>query len=162
MNETIPRLEALFIWFEETAIGAAVRESVWAFAVIESIHLLGLCLLGGSLLIVDLRLMGFGLTGQPIAKVARRARMWMMLGLAAMIVTGVPLMLSEAIKTYYNTAFWVKISTLPVAILFTFAVRERLTRDDALTVSAKTRLVAAVSVALWFTVAAGGRWIGFS
>lgn len=156
------RLEPLFAWFEDTAIGSAVRESVWAFAAIESAHLLGLCLLGGALILVDLRLLGLGLTPQPIAEVARQARRWMMLGLAIMFATGVPLMLSEAIKTYYNTAFWVKISVLPVAILYTFAVRERVARDPSVEVSARTRLVAAGSLILWFTVAAGGRWIGFS
>ena len=162
MTEEIPRLEALFIWFEDTAVGAAVRDSVWAFAVIESVHLLGLCLLGGTLLLVDLRLLGFGLTGQPIASLAAAARRWMVLGLTIMVATGIPLMLSEALKTYYNTAFWVKIVTLPFAILFTFGVRERMTRDPLLMVSARTRIVAAISIALWFTVAAGGRWIGFS
>jgi len=162
VNGEIPRLEALFIWFEDTPVGAAVRESIWAFAVIESVHLLGLCLLGGSILLVDLRLLGFGLTGQPIAKLAAHARRWMILGLTMMIATGVPLMLAEALKTYYNTAFWVKITTLPFAIAFTFVVRERMTRDESLMVSARTRIVAAVSIALWFTVAAGGRWIGYS
>ena len=85
-----------------------------------------------------------------------------MLGLSIMVATGIPLMLSEALKTYYSTAFWVKITTLPFAIAFTFLVRERMTREPSLTVSFRTRIVAAVSVALWFTVAAGGRWIGFS
>jgi hypothetical protein len=162
MAEEIPRLEALFIWFEETAVGVAVRDSVWAFAVIEAIHLLGLCLLGGALLIVDLRLLGLGLTHQPVAQIARRARGWLVLGVCVMLATGIPLMLSEAIKTYYNTAFWVKISTLPVALLFTFLVRERLARKESAERSPHAKLVALLSIALWFTVAAGGRWIGFS
>ena len=155
------RLEPLFIWFEETALGAAVRDSVWAFAVIESVHLLGLCLLGGALLIVDLRLMGYGLRHQSIRQVAAAARPWLLAGIAIMVLTGVPLMLSEAIKTYYNTAFWVKIITLPFALLFTFTLRARVVRKASIADSI-TRLTAFVSVSLWITVAAAGRWIGFS
>jgi len=77
-------------------------------------------------------------------------------------VSGLLLFLSEAIKCYYNTSFWVKITTLPLALAFTFAVRGRLTRDDALVTSWRSRLVGSASIALWFIVAAAGRWIGFS
>ncbi len=43
-----------FEWCETTPLGLMVRESVWLFPVIESVHLLGLCILGGALLVVDL------------------------------------------------------------------------------------------------------------
>lgn len=151
-----------FQWCENTALGTAVRDSLWAFPVIESIHLLGLCLLGGSLLVVDLRMLGFGLRRQSVAELAHMVRPWLVASIALMVATGVPLFLSEAIKCYYNTAFWVKITTLPVALLYTFGVRERIARNPELDTSPKSRLVAGVSLAVWFTVAAAGRWIGFS
>lgn len=154
--------ESLFLWFEATALGVAVRDSVWAFPVIEAVHLLGLCLLGGSVIVVDLRLLGLGLRGQSIARLARLARPWLVAGIAVMFATGVPLFLSEAVRAYYNTAFWVKMYTLPAAIAFTFAVRERVAARGEGEVNAATRVVGGVSLALWFTVAAAGRWIGFS
>ena len=76
--------------------------------------------------------------------------------------SGLLLFLSEAIKCYYNTSFWVKMATLPLALAFTFVVRGRLTRDDALVTSWRSRLVGSASIILWFIVAAAGRWIGFS
>ena len=159
-------LEPFFRWCEATTIGQAVAQSVWAFPILEAVHLIGLCVLGGALLVVDLRLLGAGLTNQPIARIARYARPWLIGSLVLMVATGVPLFLSEAIKAYYNTSFWVKMCTLPVALAFTFGVRERVARResaDELAGPGKTgRLVGAVSLALWFTVAAAGRWIGFS
>ena len=151
-----------FEWCEATLIGTAVRQSLWAFPVIEAVHLLGLCLLGGSLLIVDLRMLGLGLTRQAIAELARHVRPWLVASVVLMVLTGSLLFLSEAIKCYYNTAFWVKMTTLPVALVFTFAVRERVARNEALDTSARSRLIGAASLALWFTVAAAGRWIGYS
>ena len=151
-----------FQWCEDTFIARGISDSVWLFGVIESVHLLGLCLLGGSLLIVDLRLLGLGLTAQPIAEVARSARRWLITGLVVMASTGIPLFLSEATKCYYNPSFWVKITTLPVALVFTFAVRQRIAGNPALVTSAKSRVVGLTSLALWYTVAAAGRWIGFS
>jgi len=78
-----------------------------------------------------------------------------------MIVTGLPLFLSEAIKCYYNQAFWVKITTLPFALVFTLLIRDRIARADrgGAYIRATT---GAASIALWFVVAAAGRWIGFS
>ncbi len=152
----------LFEWFEATALGTAVRQSLWAFPVIEAVHLLGLCLLGGSVLIVDLRLLGVGLRRAAIAEIAARARPWLMGGIAIMLLTGVPLFLSEAIKCYYNTSFWVKMSTLPFALGFTFGVKGRMASDRTLETSARSRVLGVLSIVLWFTVAAAGRWIGFS
>ena len=155
-------LEPFFRWCESTLVGRAVAESVWAFPILEAVHLIGLCVLGGALLVVDLRLLGLGLTSQPVARLARNARPWLVGSLVVMAATGVPLFLSEAIRAYYNTAFWVKICTLPLALAFTFTVREGVARREADDPGATGRIVGAVSLALWLTVAAAGRWIGFS
>jgi hypothetical protein len=152
----------LFEWLEASFLGQVVRTSVWLFPVTEAIHLLGLCLLGGAVLLVDLRMLGFGLTRQSIHDLARDARPWLITAVVVLVTTGTMLFLSEAIKCYYNTSFWVKITTLPVAIVFTFAVKQRVALAESLDTSARTRVVAALSLALWFTVAAAGRWIGFS
>jgi len=152
-----------FEWCEATAVGSAIRNSQWLFPVIESVHLLALAMLGGALLIVDLRLAGLGLRSQPVRHLARDAQPWLVGSLLVMISTGVPLFLSESIKCYYSPAFWVKMSTLPVAILYTFTVRRTIANSDEARVGPRwNALVGLVSLTLWFGVAAAGRWIGFS
>lgn len=149
-----------FEWCEATFLGTLVRESIWLFPIIEAVHLVALCVIGGSILLVDLRLLGAGLTGHRPSVLADHVRPWLLAGLTVMLTTGVLLFLSEAIKCFYNTSFWVKMATLPVAIVFTFAVKNRAL--DGLDTSARSRVLGAVSIALWFTVAAAGRWIGYS
>ena len=152
-----------FEWAEATALGEAIRNSSWAFAVIESFHLLALAVVGGTVLLVDLRLLGFGLRAQPVADVARDARPWFVGSLIVMLVTGAGLFLSEAMKCYGSTAFAVKMTCLALAIAFTFTVRTNVTMaDEGRVRSAVRKAVALVSLALWFGVAASGRWIGFS
>lgn len=152
-----------FEWCEATAVGSAIRNSQWLFPVIESVHLLALAMIGGALLVVDLRLLGLGLRGQPVRQLARDAQPWLVGSLLVMIATGVPLFLSESIKCYYSPPFWVKISTLPVAILFTFTVRRKVAMADETRLAGHWhKLVGLLSLAAWFTVAAAGRWIGFS
>jgi len=152
-----------FQWCETLWLGQFVVGSLWLFPVIESVHLLALAMLGGSILLVDFRLLGLGLKDRAVAELARDARPWMIGGLIAMVLTGIPLFLSEPIKCYYSTAFWIKMTTLPIALAFAFTVRTRVTRAEPVRHTARRqKLVGALSIALWFTVAAAGRWIGFS
>jgi hypothetical protein len=152
-----------FEWCETLWLGRVVVGSLWLFPVIEAVHLLGLSVLGGSILIVDLRLLGLGLKHRSVSELARQARPWMIGALLVMIATGIPLFLSEAIKCYYNTSFWVKMTTLAIAMVFAFTVRSRVTMSESVRNTARRQvLVGALSIALWVTVAAAGRWIGFS
>jgi hypothetical protein len=147
---------------EASTVGDMIRQSLWLFPVIEAVHLLALCVLGGSLLIVDLRLLGVGLRNQLAGELLRASRPWLVGSLVLMLATGVALFTSEAIKCYYNTSFWVKISTLPMAMLFTFTVRDRVAERAGMSATATTKTVALLSISLWWVVTAAGRWIGFS
>jgi hypothetical protein len=152
-----------FQYLETVWLGRFVVESNWLFPVIESVHLLALALLGGSILIVDMRLVGLGLSGREIKEIAREARPYMNFALVMMVSTGIPLFLSEPIKCYYSPAFWVKMWTLAFALMFTYTISTKATRMEYVRNTARRQvLVGALSIALWFTVASAGRWIGFS
>ncbi len=152
-----------FQWCESSAVGEAIRTSNWLFPAIEAVHLLGLAVIGGAVLIVDLRLSGFVLRRQPVAQLARDAQRWLIVSLMVMFVTGALMFTSEAIKCYYHAAFWVKMTSLLLAIVFTFTVRRKVTLADETRMKPLWgKLVALVSVALWSGVGIGGRWIGFS
>ena len=156
-------LLAFFTWCEQSFIGEAIRNSQWLFPVIESIHLLALVLIAGAVLVVDMRLFGVGLRRQPVAQLARDAQPWLIGGLMVMLTTGILLFLSEAIKCYYSSAFAWKMTSLLLALIFTFSVRRKVALADEGRVGPLwSRLVAVVSVALWSGVGIGGRWIGFS
>jgi hypothetical protein len=152
-----------FQWCYQTAIGEAIRDSTWLFPVIEACHLLGLGLTIGAVLIVDLRLLGVGLTRAPVGQLAAAAQPWLLGSLALMFSSGIPLFLSEAEKCYYSLPFWVKMTSLFLVLVFTFTVRRHVTRTGLPDKRpALGRWTAVTSLVLWFGVAWGGRWIGFS
>jgi len=154
---------SFFTWCENTYLGEAIRGSNWLFPMIESLHLLGLAVIGGAVLVVDLRLLGFGIKGQPVEQLWRDARPWLLGSLTVMLVTGMLLFTSEAIKLYYHEAFWVKMTSLLLSILFTFTAVRRVALAEAGRVSPVwNKVVALVSLLLWSGVGVGGRWIGFS
>ncbi len=152
---------AIFDAMEQTWVGQTIKESLWYFPAIEAVHLLGLAMLGGAILVVDLRLLGFGLSGRPVASVARSANLWLKISIGVLLATGIPLFLSEAVKCYFNTSFWVKMSALAIGLIFTFTVRNRVAASETASPMVY-RLVGAFSIIVWFVVAAAGRWIGFS
>jgi hypothetical protein len=152
-----------FTWIENSGVGGAIRSSSWLFPFIEAFHLLGLAVIGGAVLVVDLRLFGFGLWRQPVAQLARDAQRWLIGSLLVMIATGSLLFTSEAIKCYYHEAFWFKMTSLFLAIVFTFTVHRKVAMADETRVRPLwNKLVALTSVMLWSGVGIGGRWIGFS
>src|SRR3954468_3045551 len=77
-----------FQWCEASSLGAAIRNSVWLFPAIEAVHLLGLAMLGGLVLLLDIRLMGFGVQRKPLAKLAKEVEPWLTSSLLVMLATG--------------------------------------------------------------------------
>jgi hypothetical protein len=151
-----------FQWCYFTPVGEGIRNSTWLFPVIEAVHLLALGLTAGSVLIVALRLMGAGLVKQPVAQIASNAQPWLIAGVAVMFASGFPLFLSESIKCYYSFAFWIKMTSLLLALVFTFTIQRRVTQSDLSDQPLISKLTGLISLVLWFGVAFGGRWIGFS
>ena len=119
-------------------------------------------MIGGAVLVVDLRLLGLGLQRQPVAGLARDAERWLLRGLLVMVSTGILLFMCFATKYYYLTFFWVKMAALLLVIVFTLSVHRRVAMANEAEVSpALCKLVALVSLSLWTIVAVGGRYIGF-
>ena len=152
-----------FEWFYATPVGETIRNSVWLFPVIEAFHLIGLGVIGGAVLLVNLRLLGVGLTRQPVAQLSAEAHPWLLGALALMFASGFPLFLSEATKAYYSFAFWVKMTCLLLVLVFTFTIHRRVTEGGFAEGNPQlAKLTGIISLVLWFGVAWGGRWIGFS
>jgi hypothetical protein len=156
-------LLGFFHWCEQSGIGNTIRQSSWLFPVIEAIHLLGLGVIGGAVLVVDLRLLGLGLRRQSTAELARDAQPWLIGSLLLMMTTGGLLFLSESIKLYYHEAFWFKMASLILAIVFTFTIQRKvILAGETRMRPVWSKVVALVSILLWSGVGIGGRWIGFS
>lgn len=137
-----------------------IRDSTWAFALIEVFHLFGLTLLLGTLTVLNLRLFGWGLKAYPLKAVATDALPWTFVGMAVSITSGVLLFVSEAMKCYGSLPFFVKMGLLAAALLFTFTFNRNLTKADPPS-PAVSKCAACLSIGLWFGVGLAGRAIAF-
>jgi hypothetical protein len=150
----------LFQWLGQTPLTAFMRQSTYAFALVETFHLLSLSILGGSILLVDLRLLGIGLRSQSPAVLDRELKPYLIGGLTVSIVTGSLLVSAEPMKCYYNLAFRMKMLFLALAVFFYFVVQERLFRREPGGGNLSGKLAGIVSLLLWLSVGLAGRAIG--
>ncbi len=138
-----------FQWLDQTSIGEALRTNRVLFPLVSSFHLLGLAMLVGTILIVDLGLLGAGMRSQPVPRIARQLEPFTWAGLALMLITGPILLTGEAIKLYCNLAFWIKLVFVALAIAFYFTIHRNATFDGASLTRTGARYVGIVSLALW-------------
>jgi hypothetical protein len=155
--------EALFIWSETTWFGVIGKTWGAAFAFVEAVHLLGLAVLGGCVIASDGRLLGLMLTDFPARMVVDRSHRVFVWALITCLVTGIFMACGVATKIYFLQVYWFKMLALVAGMLFHFFIRMPLLRHDLDEINpVVVKLVAISSILVWFTVAATGRWIGFS
>ena len=153
---------AFFKWCEASTIGKTISGSVYLFPVVEAVHLLALAVIGGAVLIVDMRLWGFGLKHQPVSRVAKDAEPWLIWSLIVMLVSGFVLMTSEAMRCYYNDAFWLKMYSLFLAMIFTFTDPPRSAAQRGHDAASRRKVVGLISLLLWSGVGVGDGGSGFT
>ena len=102
-------------WLEQTPVGTSIRESLWLFPIIETVHIFGIILLVGATSILDLRLMGLTFRDERVSKLAQRFLPWAWAGFIIQVITGLLLFSSEATKMYGNIGFDIKMLLIAVA-----------------------------------------------
>lgn len=153
-------------WLEQTSVGSAIRQSLWLFPAIETIHLLGMAALVGTVTVLDLRLLGWAARQRSISQVAARMIPWAWAGLAVQLVTGALLFSSEAVKIHGNPAFRLKMLLLLLAgvqalIFQTFMSRRLAEWDERASLPPVAKIMGLTSFLLWVGIVTAGRFIGF-
>ena len=151
---------------DSTAFSTGIRESVWLFPIIETVHLLGIALSAGTILFVDLRLLGLGMKRARLSDVLEQLQPWTLAAFLLMAVTGTLLFLSEAVKCYHSVFFRVKIAMLVLAALnaalFHWKVYPGVAGWDELPrAPGRARLAGGLSLTLWIGIIAMGRAIAY-
>lgn len=154
-------------WLEGTSGSVALHESIWVYPIVESVHVLTLCLFLGMTVMIDLRLLGASFTANPVSQVYRRLSPWMFAGFAVMVVTGALLFYAAPVKTYLNIFFRLKMIFLLTAGLnvtvFHFITARTMPRWDVeKRPPLRVQLAGLASLALWAAIAVCGRMIAYN
>jgi hypothetical protein len=149
-----------FDWAGNTWLGTTVRDTVWAFPLIETFHLLALAILLGTVLIVNLRVFGIGKRFLPASQLARQFEAWMLASIGVLIATGIPMAFSEPMKCFESYSFPIKMGLIVLGIVSQFTIQRRwIMKGDA--DPAKARIAAVISIFVWTAVGAAGKGIPY-
>src|SRR5260370_25248791 len=115
MNHIFP--PAFFQWCLRTSIAQAISQSMWGFAVLETIHLIGLVLVLGSIFVINLRILGFGVK-QPVIQLTKDVAPWGLAGFLLMLGSGIPMFMSAAVTHSGRSPFLIKtvVSLSPILL----------------------------------------------
>ena len=155
-------------WLQATPLSTGIRESTWWYPVIESVHVLSLCLFLGIALFWDLRLLALGLRRVPVSDLASRLMPWTFVGFIFMASSGVLLFVEEPVRFYGNIFFRVKLVALVLAGLnawffhYSGVGRSIIDWDTTAKTPSGARWAGAVSLFLWGVIVVAGRFIAYN
>lgn len=153
-------------WLDQSSLGTTIRQSLWLFPAIETVHLLGMAALVGTISVLDLRLLGWVARGQSVAQLAARLIPWAWFGFVVQVITGALLFSSEAVKIYGNPAFRLKMLLLLLvglqALIFQTVISGKLAAwDERESLPVLAKVAGLSSLLLWVAIVTAGRFIGF-
>ena len=159
--------EPLLQWLEGTAGSVAIRESVLLYPLIETTHVLMLCVFLGMIALLDLRVLGLGLRGVPVSQVAGRLLPWAFAGFAAMAISGLLLFYSGPVRAAGNIFFQIKMGMLALTgvnvLLFHVTIYRRVAEWDGDEIPPlRARMAGLISLTLWSAVVICGRMQAYS
>jgi len=151
---------------QETRVAAAIRESRWLFPTIETLHVLAIGIVVGSITMLDLRLLGLASRDRGVYEVHEEVLPWTWTSFVCAAITGPLMFSSDAVKYYGNIQFRAKMLLLALlgmnAAIFEFGVFRGVANWDRGRIPAAAKLAGGVSLVFWICVVTLGRWIGFT
>ncbi len=154
-------------WLAGTEGSIALRESLYAYPLVESAHVLGIMLFVGTIAMVDLRLLGRAFDSTPVSEMTAKILPWTVAGFIVMAITGLLLFYAIPVRTFHSVWFRAKVLLMVVAFVNVWIFHYRVQRDrerwDTMTVPpAGARICAAVSLGAWSLVIVAGRMIAYN
>jgi hypothetical protein len=153
-------MRQLFVWFGHTPVGLYMRDSTNGFATVETVHLLGLAVLGGVVLLLSLGALKVAVAAQTPAATARSLLPVFSTALTVMIASGVLLVASKPLRYFLSAPFRWKVALLAAGVALYFYLGHRLTRRGDGPILRSDQALAILLLLLWFGVGLAGRLIG--
>ncbi len=161
--DVLPMLD----WLQGTSLAVQIRDSLFAFPLLEAAHVIGLSIVFGTIAIVDLRLLGVASGHRPFRRLAADTLTWTWAAFALTALTGVLMFSTNATVYFHNTYFRAKVLLLVLAainvLVFELTAGRTVQRwDRAPSAPPVGRAVATLSLVIWIGVIVTGRMIGFT
>ncbi|TMJ47019.1 MAG: hypothetical protein E6G85_29200 [Alphaproteobacteria bacterium] len=160
-------LSQFISYFEDSALADNIRENDLLFPLIESVHVVSICLVVGSILVIDLRLLGLASLNRPVGGITKAILPLTWSAFAVAAVSGLLLFVSNATKYLDNGYFVAKVllicaAGLNMVVFHGISAKDLPRWENEAALPLPARLAGGLSILLWVAVVTCGRWIGFT
>ena len=155
-------LENFVDWLAQTPVSQTIQKIGWIIPTVQTIHILSIAAVIGSMVLLDLRVLGIAARTQSLESVSRRLLPWVWRALIVLLLSGAVMVTGEPGRSLVNSIFQLKMALVIVAGVLTFFLQRSLGRASA-TVDAPgdAKAIAALSLVLWVAIVFAGRWIAY-
>lgn len=152
-------------WLGETWLSIGIRESLWVYPMLHFAHILSISVMFGSIVFLDLRLVGAGFRKRRVTDVAEQLLPWTWAGYVLMFLSGALIFSSDPVRYYGSVLFRIKLLLMILAgvnaLVFHYTLYRRVSAWDLDVPPARARLAGAVSITAWVAVIVTGRAVGY-
>ena len=155
------------LWLSTTSPSVFIQEhNSWAIPAIQSIHIVGIALVMGSVLMIDLRILGWAWADQTLRQTTRRFGPWLTGSLSLLLATGILMVIGEPVRELVTFSFWLKMALVAlgalVATMFQRALRRHEQRwETALVHRRSIKTLAILTFLIWACIIVLGRLIAY-
>jgi steroid 5-alpha reductase family enzyme len=154
-------------WLQALPLSVFIHKTAWAFTTVEVVHVFAIAFMIATIMIVDIRLLGYGSAKRPFTDFSRMLLPFTWAAFAIAVIAGALLFMSRPLEYFGNAVFWTKMALIGLAginmIVFEFVtVRGVREWDLAKTPPLAARLAGGISITCWLLVLFCGRLIGFT
>ena len=154
------------LWVQSLGFFTYLREGSWAYPVVMSLHMVGIALFGGMILMTDMRLLGWAMTSHSVSDVVDQFRWTKRIGFLLTATCGFLLFCCKAEEYYYNAFFRTKLTLFALVFVHAMVFRGSVYNnaaeiDRAPRIPGRAKLAAGLSLFLWISIACAGRGIGY-
>jgi hypothetical protein len=154
-------------WLQALPLSVFIHKTAWAFTAVEVVHVFAIAFMIGTIMIVDLRLLGIGSRKRAFSDFSRLLLPFTWVAFAIAVIAGALLFISRPLEYFGNAVFWTKmvliaLAGINMAVFELITVRDVKEWDLAKTPPLAARLAGGISITCWLLVLFCGRLIGFS
>lgn len=155
-------MQKLAVWFDGTSVSLALKQALWVVPVVQSVHILAVCLVFSGALFVGLRSWGVAGNDWTVGQWVDRmypAQGWALL---VLLLTGTVLVLAEPIRELPNYVFQSKMVGVVIATLMSIWLGRRLRIADGAQIGLTEKAMCICMIVLWLAIIFAGRWIAYA
>ena len=155
------------LWLASTPPSVFIQEhNAWAIPAIQSVHIVGIALVMGSVLMIDLRILGLAWTDRTLQQTTRRFGPWLTGSLWLLLATGLLMVVGEPVRELVTFSFWLKMALVAIGAVVAVAFQRVLRRHEqqwegTLVHSSSIKALAILTFLVWVGVIFLGRLIAY-